>query len=80
MDGNFKNAFYYTTRSTDFAPDGSLIINSYEDSNAGEYLCDSEYRSIFSELITFGMYNPRLVDVIIQGSFHTLGNLYLITN
>ena len=40
----------------ELAPDGSLIIHSFKDKDAGRYQCGSEYRSAWSDLNTFGMY------------------------
>ena len=58
VDGNLTDATYYSSLAggrAELAPDGSLIIHSYEDRDAGVYLCYSEYRSALSNLMTFGM-------------------------
>ena len=58
VNGNLADAVYYKPLAggrAELARDGSLIIHSYEDRDAGEYWCISEYRSASSHLTTIGM-------------------------
>ena len=40
----------------DLSSDGSLTIHSYEERDAGNYECESEYGRFLSDLTTFGTY------------------------
>ena len=64
VDGRLTNVSYpYKLTASELAPNGSLIINSYEEIYNGEYSCLSEYRAASCDLTTFGKSVVRIVDI-----------------
>ena len=57
MNGILTNTSYHNRLAdgrAELTPDGSLTIHRYEDGDDGSYWCESEYRTIRSDLATFG--------------------------
>ena len=56
MNRTLANEIYVKNKRAELSTNGSLIIHSYEDGDAGNYSCRSIYRSAESVLITSGGY------------------------
>ena len=69
VDGTVRDTFYYGTLEGGLAEldqNGTLIIHSYDEWDAGYYRCSSEYRSAWAYLTTFGICILWIVCIIFQ--------------